>query len=332
MTNQGIYYSTNASVQVQSIEDLENKRSLYCPNATSNITYSIAAPFDAYTFEVWVKPVGNASGGMANLGGGKTITRNGTGNIVLGGFTGSVFIDGIPGNTLVDDKWQHVLITSNTAFNVSAVMVGSNGSTGMQAYYDELRIWNKSINSQSNIEQIMFQELYYSSSIGQLKSLVTNVDLFNTGYAGWGNLLFHAKFNSTDFWDVIGWSTATVNGSATISMDLPFNHYLSGAIDNNWHWTGNWHFGKDYSDALSPEYVILQPANGNNPYLHQGSSYSINSETTIKNLVVLQNADFTLDKGSLRISGNVFRKENDRVIYMRGANGMRLSKSINISY
>lgn len=331
-SDQGVSYPMNISVSVESVENIENKRSLYCPNNTSNLSYTMASSFDANTFEVWIKPVGSASGGIANLGGGKTISRNGSGNIVLGGFTGTVFIDGIAGNTLADDKWQHLLITNNTAFNVSAVIIGFNGTNGMQAYYDELRIWNKPIISQSSVEQIMFQELYYLNSTGQLKSLITDANLFNPAYAGWGNLLFHAKFNSTDFWDVIGWSSVSINGTAAVSMDLPFNHYLSTAINNNWHWTGNWHFGKDYPDVLSPEYIILQSANGNNPYLHQGSSYSINSETSIKNLMILQNADFTMEKGAIRITGNIFRSPNDRVVFMNGSSGVKITKSINISY
>lgn len=332
-SDQNADYAGSVGVEVKPLDEMENKRSVYLSDNTKNLDYSITTAFTANTFETWVKPVGSGTGILVDLGGNATISRDPSGNIVYGaGFSGTVnvFVNGLDSVHLQNDKWQHVIVQSSTAFTVSKVKVGG----GIECYFDEMRIWNKSISTQTNIESIMFEELYHTGN-AQLKSMVTNNNVLAPATLGWNNLLFHAKFNTVDYFDVIGWGTVSING-ATLSEDLPFNHFLTTAIDNNWDSDANWHFGRDYRIGPDyspyPEYIILHAASTNNPFINLGSGYSVNSVTSISNLIILQNADFTMSKGALRITGDVFRKPNDRVTFMRGSDGVKVTKSINLNY
>jgi len=94
------------------------------------------------TTSFWVNPTSTTTY-LADLNGTQTITAT-SGTLAANSFTGStIYVNGDITSTITANVWQHVVVTSTTAYAASAFAVGKVGANYLNGSIDEARVYNR---------------------------------------------------------------------------------------------------------------------------------------------------------------------------------------------
>ena len=94
------------------------------------------------TASFWVNPTSTTTY-LADLNGTQTITAT-SGTLAANSFTGAtIYVNGVISSTLAASSWQHVVVTSTTAYAASAFAVGKVGANYLNGVIDDVRIYNR---------------------------------------------------------------------------------------------------------------------------------------------------------------------------------------------
>lgn len=85
--------------------------------------------------------------GTAGATGDKTITNNSTGSNAWGGVLISVQPPTTPGAPTIDTNWHHIVITTGTGINASAVNLGKISSSYFGGILDDIRFYSSALSS-----------------------------------------------------------------------------------------------------------------------------------------------------------------------------------------
>lgn len=95
------------------------------------------------TTSFWINPTSTTTY-LVDLNGTQTITAAGT--IAANSFTGStIYVNGAISSTITANVWQHVVVTSTTAYAASAFAVGKVGANYLNGAIDDVRIYNRAL-------------------------------------------------------------------------------------------------------------------------------------------------------------------------------------------
>ncbi len=115
----------------------------------------------------------------------KVLDLNGTatvetvgGTITANNFTSpTIYVNGVVTSTITANTWYHVVITTGTAINASAVDIGRISSTYFQGVIDDVRVYNRVL-SATEVKQ-----LYNQGAASKLSA--TPKDPLKSGLVGW---------------------------------------------------------------------------------------------------------------------------------------------------
>ena len=99
------------------------------------------------TASFWVNPTSTTTY-LADLNGTQTITAT-SGTLAANSFTGAtIYVNGVISSTLAASSWQHVVVTSTTAYAASAFAVGKVGANYLNGVIDDVRVYNRALSPQ----------------------------------------------------------------------------------------------------------------------------------------------------------------------------------------
>ncbi|MDO8498937.1 MAG: DUF2341 domain-containing protein [bacterium] len=118
-----------------------SSKCLYFNGSTASVTVSGTAS-SIKTISFWVKPKTNGEK-LIDLDGGTHYISASSGTISATGFTSpTIYVNGKVSSTLTANTWQHITVTTGTAFNASAITMGKVSSTYLNGYLDDVKIYN----------------------------------------------------------------------------------------------------------------------------------------------------------------------------------------------
>ncbi len=143
-SNRFIGTLAGATKPVWQTEDLcISGKCLYFNGSTASVTVaSTLTSMKSTSF--WVKPKTNGET-LVDFDGGTHYIAASAGNITATGFSSpTYYINGLATTTpqLVPNVWQHIEVTTSTAFNASSIKIGNNASAFLNGFVDEFRIHN----------------------------------------------------------------------------------------------------------------------------------------------------------------------------------------------
>lgn len=112
---------------------------LYFNGSSAVVTVSTAVN-QVKSVSFWVKPKTNGES-MIDLDGGSHKITASSGTITATGFT-TLYVDGKVSSTLTANTWQHIEATTATAFNTTTVTIGNSGSSYLNGFMDEVKMYD----------------------------------------------------------------------------------------------------------------------------------------------------------------------------------------------
>ncbi len=105
-------------------------------------------PTTAYATAFWVKPA-TTTEYFVNFTGATDYVWANSGTVTATGFTSpTIYVNGVVSSTLTASTWNHIVVTSNTAENASALRVGRVASTNyLDGQMDDVRIYSYPLTS-----------------------------------------------------------------------------------------------------------------------------------------------------------------------------------------
>lgn len=149
--------------------------------------------------------------GTAGATGDKTITNNSNGSGAWGGVLISVQPSTIPGAPTIDTNWHHVVVTTDTGINASAVNLGKISSSYFGGILDDVRFYSSALSS------TQVTDLYRASSAKEISNANHREALTNglVGYWTFDGRDTKWSDTSTEIKDISGNSN---HGDATGSL------------------------------------------------------------------------------------------------------------------
>ncbi len=103
---------------------------------------NVGARTDAVkSVEFWVYPA-TTTEYFIDLDGGTHYIWANAGTLTATGFATTIRINGVETTAIKSGKWQHVSVTTDTAFNATNITIGKSGANYFQGKMDEIRMWN----------------------------------------------------------------------------------------------------------------------------------------------------------------------------------------------
>lgn len=104
---------------------------------TGNVSSSVK------TMSFWIRP-NNINRSIINTNSSSGKVDISSGSISTTGYTSpTVYVNSSVSSSVINGKWQHVVITSNTAFNADSVNIGRSGSSYFSGAIDDVRFYNR---------------------------------------------------------------------------------------------------------------------------------------------------------------------------------------------
>ncbi len=115
---------------------------LYLDGTTSTVTANIAFP-GVKSVGLWVKPLSVSTTALIDLDGGTHKITVSSGTVTASGFSSpTVYVNGVVANTITANTWSYVEVTTSSSFLATAITMGKSGSTYMQGFIDEVRLFD----------------------------------------------------------------------------------------------------------------------------------------------------------------------------------------------
>ena len=136
------YTLTNNATATFAAGKFANAASL--ASASSQYFNTVTNMGNIQTTSFWVNPTSTTTY-LADLNGTQTITAT-SGTLAANSFTGStIYVNGAISSTITANAWQHVVVTSTTAYAASAFAVGKVGANYLDGTIDDVRIYNRAL-------------------------------------------------------------------------------------------------------------------------------------------------------------------------------------------
>jgi hypothetical protein len=114
---------------------------LYFNGTTSNVSVGTTVP-SVQSVSFWVKPK-TTTETLVDFDGGTHYISASAGTLSATGFsTPTIYVNGISGGALVANMWQHVEVTTATAFDATALIIGKRSTNFLTGFIDEFRVYD----------------------------------------------------------------------------------------------------------------------------------------------------------------------------------------------
>ncbi len=232
------------------------------------------------TIEFWINPT-TTTEEIIDLNGVDKISVS-SGTISVSGST-EIYVNGVVSTTLTNSEWQHVTITITAGYDVSALVIGSDGTDYLTGFIDEVRFWS-TVRTQDEIRANMCRQLINPAD----ENLVAYYQ-FNGNY-------LDASANTND---------GTVQGGATTADDNTFDVYAGDTwLDGGA--SANVSFEDDYTttDAAALDNIVI--SSGKTVTVDKTHLVTANNNLyTFGDVVVNPTDNNTDDPGMLTVEGNL---------------------------
>ncbi len=133
---------TGATAPAWKTEDLcVSGKCLYYQGTTAYTNVATSVP-NVQSVSFWVKPKTNGET-LVDFDGGTHYISASAGTITATGFASpTVYVNGISGAALVANVWQHVEVTTATAFTASNITIGKRASNFLNGFIDEFKVYD----------------------------------------------------------------------------------------------------------------------------------------------------------------------------------------------
>jgi hypothetical protein len=149
-----------------------------------------AGPNSVQTVEFWTYPASTTEY-FIDLDGGTHYIWANAGTLTATGFATTIRINGVETTTIESGKWQHVSVSTGTAFDASNITIGKSNANYLGGKLDEIRLWSDE-RDEAEIRGNMHRELlgneaglvaYYKLDTG------TGTTAFDSGPGGYNGTL-----------------------------------------------------------------------------------------------------------------------------------------------
>jgi hypothetical protein len=131
--------TTNATWQTEDF--CVTGKCLYFNGSSSYLT-AASSVNNVQSVSFWVKPKTNGET-IVDFDNGTHYISATNGTISANGFSNpTIYVNGNPSKTLVAGSWQHVEVTTETAFNATALVIGKKSSTYLNGFIDEFKVYD----------------------------------------------------------------------------------------------------------------------------------------------------------------------------------------------
>lgn len=114
---------------------------LYYNGTTAYVSVATTVP-SVQSVSFWVRPK-TTSETLIDFDGGTHYLSASSGTITATGFSSpTIYVNGVSGGTLVANTWQHIEVTTATAFAASAITIGKRSTFFLNGFVDEFRIYD----------------------------------------------------------------------------------------------------------------------------------------------------------------------------------------------
>jgi hypothetical protein len=114
-------------------------------------------PNGVQTVEFWVYPTSNTQY-FIDLDGGTHYIWADSGTLTATGFATTIRINGVETTAIESNKWQHVSVSTGTAFDATNITIGKANGNFLSGKMDEVRLWS-SERTEAEIRANMHREL-----------------------------------------------------------------------------------------------------------------------------------------------------------------------------
>ncbi len=228
---------------------------LYYQGSTAYTSIGTSVP-NVQSVSFWVKPKTNAET-LVDFDGGTHYISASAGTITATGFSSStIYVNGKSGNTLTANAWQHIEVTTATAFTASAITIGKQSTNYLNGFIDEFTLYDYA-RSSSQVK-LDFTSRSSRSGVGARFGPDTGNTLSN-GLVGYWKM------------DEAAWGTP--NCSTDVTMDSSGNGANGDACPTSTGPVGGnvGKFGKAVAFDGSDDYI---PINGSTVYATMNSPFS----------------------------------------------------------
>lgn len=114
---------------------------LYYQGTTAYTSVTLSVP-NVQSVSFWVRPKTNGET-LVDFDGGTHYISASSGVITATGFASpTIYVNGQPGTALIANVWQHVEVTTATAFTASNITIGKRASSYLNGFIDEFRVYD----------------------------------------------------------------------------------------------------------------------------------------------------------------------------------------------
>lgn len=265
------------------------------------------------TVSFWIK-TRNTTKKIMDLNGNESIESI-VGTISANSFTSpTIYINGVVASTITANTWYHVVITTNTPVNASAVEIGRIGSSYFQGILDDVRFYNRSL-SINEVKQL------YNEGNTKVQSTVANESL-KSGLLGWWT------FDGKNMTNGRVLELSGNNNSAYLNSISTSTFFVPGKIGQGFNFDG-------VNDFMSTQTSITIPASNTFSFSFWIRDNGLSSGATISignNVFCGRNGtafNCTVDgnsSGSATTPINFFNRKWHHVVYVVNGNNQSIYK------
>jgi hypothetical protein len=265
------------------------------------------------TVSFWIK-TRNTTKKIMDLNGNESIESI-VGTISANSFTSpTIYINGVVASTITANTWYHVVITTNTPVNASAVEIGRIGSSYFQGILDDVRFYNRSL-SINEVKQL------YNEGNTKVQSTVANESL-KSGLLGWWT------FDGKNMTNGRVLELSGNNNSAYLNSISTSTFFVPGKIGQGFNFDG-------VNDFMSTQTSITIPASNTFSFSFWIRDNGLSSGATISignNVFCGRNGtafNCTVDgnsSGSATTPINFFDRKWHHVVYVVNGNNQSIYK------
>jgi hypothetical protein len=265
------------------------------------------------TVSFWIK-TRNTTKKIMDLNGNESIESI-VGTISANSFTSpTIYINGVVASTITANTWYHVVITTNTPVNASAVEIGRIGSSYFQGILDDVRFYNRSL-SINEVKQL------YNEGNTKVQSTVANESL-KSGLLGWWT------FDGKNMTNGRVLELSGNNNSAYLNSISTSTFFVPGKIGQGFNFDG-------VNDFMSTQTSITIPASNTFSFSFWIRDNGLSSGATISignNVFCRRNGtafNCTVDgnsSGSATTPINFFDRKWHHVVYVVNGNNQSIYK------
>jgi hypothetical protein len=265
------------------------------------------------TVSFWIK-TRNTTKKIMDLNGNESIESI-VGTISANSFTSpTIYINGVVASTITANTWYHVVITTNTPVNASAVEIGRIGSSYFQGILDDVRFYNRSL-SINEVKQL------YNEGNTKVQSTVANESL-KSGLLGWWT------FDGKNMTNGRVLELSGNNNSAYLNSISTSTFFVPGKIGQGFNFDG-------VNDFMSTQTSITIPASNTFSFSFWIRDNGLSSGATISignNVFCHRNGtafNCTVDgnsSGSATTPINFFDRKWHHVVYVVNGNNQSIYK------